>query len=80
MTVKEYRMACGWCKGYIHDAWISDMQLYVHDVTPTKPHEILPYREDAWCAKDYELAQWSAEEEEHEANIARLRLAGMMVL
>lgn len=38
-------MRCGWCKGFVHEERVSDMQLYVHDEKPVTPHEVLPYRE-----------------------------------
>lgn len=41
---KRQEMACGWCKGFIHEEWISGMQLYVHDEPPVTDHEVLPYR------------------------------------
>lgn len=37
-------MACGWCKGFVHEEWVSDMQRYVHDEKPTTDHEVLPYQ------------------------------------
>lgn len=36
-------MACGWCKGFVHEEWVSDMQIYVHDEKPVTAHEVLPY-------------------------------------
>lgn len=36
--------ACGWCKGFIHQARVSDMLRYVHDEPPATAHEVLPYR------------------------------------
>lgn len=35
---------CGWCKGFIHEERVSDMQRYVHDERPATDHEVLPYR------------------------------------
>ncbi len=37
-------MACGWCKGFIHEEWRSGMSRYVHDEEPLTDHEVLPYR------------------------------------
>ena len=37
-------IACGWCKGFVHEEWVSDMQRYVHDERPATDHEVLPYR------------------------------------
>lgn len=37
-------MACGWCKGFIHEEWMDGMSRYVHDQTPVTAHEVLPYR------------------------------------
>jgi len=38
------QMACGWCKGFIHEERVSSMRRYVHDEEPLTRHEILPYR------------------------------------
>lgn len=38
--------ACGWCKGFIHEETVSNMQRYVHDEEPVTKHEVLPYRVD----------------------------------
>lgn len=35
---------CGWCKGFVHEERVSDMQRYVHDEKPATDHEVLPYR------------------------------------
>lgn len=35
---------CGWCKGFVHEERVSDMQRYVHDERPATDHEVLPYR------------------------------------
>lgn len=35
---------CGWCKGFVHEERVSDMQRYVHDERPATTHEVLPYR------------------------------------
>ena len=43
-TRKQPQMACGWCKGFIHEEWVSAMRRYVHDEKPTTNHEVLPYR------------------------------------
>lgn len=37
-------MACGWCKGFVHEARVSDMIRYIHDERPITDHEVLPYR------------------------------------
>jgi hypothetical protein len=36
---------CGWCKGFVHQEYVSDMTLFVHDERPVTRHEVLPYRE-----------------------------------
>lgn len=43
-TERRQIMACGWCKGFVHEEWVSDMQRYVHDEKPITDHEVLPYR------------------------------------
>lgn len=37
-------MACGWCKGFIHEEIVSTMRRWVHDEAPATNHEVLPFR------------------------------------
>jgi hypothetical protein len=37
-------MACGWCKGFIHEELMGGMSRYVHDDEPVTRHEVLPFR------------------------------------
>lgn len=37
-------LACGWCKGFVHEEWVMGTKTYVHDERPVTSHEVLPYR------------------------------------
>lgn len=43
-TDRPQVIACGWCKGFVHEEWVNDMQIYVHDERPVTNHEVLPYK------------------------------------
>jgi hypothetical protein len=37
-------IACGWCKGFVHEEYRDGMVRYYHDERPVTMHEVLPYR------------------------------------
>jgi hypothetical protein len=39
----DQAMACGWCKGFIHEEFRGGMWRWIHDQQPRTLHEVLPY-------------------------------------